>query len=297
MKEALKLALDETKDEDARLTALDDFEMLIENIDNANDMEKLDMWKPLQHLLQSPSSSNEIKANVLWIFGTASQNNPSAQNAYLSLPDSPFATILSVLSPTEGSSAVRSKAVYALSGLVKHNSRAVKLLGESGGWEVLKSALEDPDITVRRKVVFLLNALLTPNELVQRGGNDVRMREEASPTTAAVHPNSHASMTAESTETSAITSEALQRHGILDVAVKALVSPIPHGQDGDQEGDVDYEEKAVRLLFTYLVYVAGRLEAGQKMELGSWFHQHRQGGSHWDLEDEELILLEECLQS
>lgn len=72
------------------------------------------------------------------------------------------------------------------------------------------------------------------------------MREEASPTTAAVHPNSHASMTAESTETSAITSEALQRHGILDVAVKTLVSPIPHGQDGDQEGDVDYEEKAVR---------------------------------------------------
>lgn len=51
-----------------------------------------------------------------------------------------------------------------------------------------------------------------------------------------------------------------------------------------------------RLLFTYLVYVAGRLEAGQKMELGSWFHQHRQGGSHWDLEDEELILLEERLQ-
>ncbi len=28
MKEALKLALDETKDEDARLTALDDFEMV-----------------------------------------------------------------------------------------------------------------------------------------------------------------------------------------------------------------------------------------------------------------------------
>ena len=36
MKEALEIALDENRDEDARIQALDDFEMLVENIDNAN---------------------------------------------------------------------------------------------------------------------------------------------------------------------------------------------------------------------------------------------------------------------
>ena len=36
MKEALEIALDENRDEDARVQALDDFEMLIEHIDNAN---------------------------------------------------------------------------------------------------------------------------------------------------------------------------------------------------------------------------------------------------------------------
>ena len=36
MKEALDVALDEKRDEDARVQALDDFEMLAEHIDNAN---------------------------------------------------------------------------------------------------------------------------------------------------------------------------------------------------------------------------------------------------------------------
>ena len=36
MKEALEIALDENRDEGARIQALDDFEMLVEHIDNAN---------------------------------------------------------------------------------------------------------------------------------------------------------------------------------------------------------------------------------------------------------------------
>jgi len=36
MKEALEIALDENRDEDARVQALEDFEMLVEHIDNAN---------------------------------------------------------------------------------------------------------------------------------------------------------------------------------------------------------------------------------------------------------------------
>jgi hypothetical protein len=38
MKEALELALDEDMAEDARVRALDDLEMLVEHIDNANGM-------------------------------------------------------------------------------------------------------------------------------------------------------------------------------------------------------------------------------------------------------------------
>jgi hsp70-interacting protein len=36
MKEALEVAVDENQSNDTRIQALDDFEMLVENIDNAN---------------------------------------------------------------------------------------------------------------------------------------------------------------------------------------------------------------------------------------------------------------------
>ncbi len=106
MKEALAVAVDEKRDEDERLQALDDFEMLIEQIDNANsecrspitmserektnlyaaaDLEKLKMWEPLQALLTSPTSSEAIQRQILWILGTAVQNNPAAQHSVSSL--------------------------------------------------------------------------------------------------------------------------------------------------------------------------------------------------------------------
>lgn len=37
---------------------------------------------------------------------------------------------------------MRSKAVYALSGLLKHSAAAVRQLRDAGGWEALKASLE-----------------------------------------------------------------------------------------------------------------------------------------------------------
>jgi hypothetical protein len=44
------------------------------------DLGKLNMWQPLHNLLVSPSSSDTIKTQTLWVIGTAVQNNPSAQS-------------------------------------------------------------------------------------------------------------------------------------------------------------------------------------------------------------------------
>ncbi|KAH9886752.1 nucleotide exchange factors-like protein [Cubamyces lactineus] len=178
MKEALAVAVDESKDEDDRLQALDNFEMLIEQIDNANNMEKLKMWEPLHALLTNPSSSEEIQRQVLWILGTAVQNNPAAQHSYLAL--SPLSTLLSFLSPAARSGKTRAKAVYALSGLLKHNAAALRQMADAGGWDVLRNALEDSDISVRRKVAFLLNTLLVPTGTEeQEHAQEARAQEAA----------------------------------------------------------------------------------------------------------------------
>ncbi|KAI5120248.1 hypothetical protein M0805_007552 [Coniferiporia weirii] len=304
MMDALTVATDVGKSEDARLGALDDFEMLVENIDNANNIENMGMWSALRDLLTSPESSDDVRAAVLWIVGTAAQNNPAAQNAYLSLPDSPLLIILDHLAPGESSSKTRSKAVYALSGLLKHNARGVTLLEECGGWKVLKSALEDPDIAVRRKTVFFLNSLLVPSTssrpsapsaepsgIQMHGANLPNNDEPRQPE----YPNSHAGMTLESTTTSTTASAALKNYGITSDLVRGLVNPLPHGKNGDEEGDVDLEEKLVRLLHTYLILAGGQLDDDERRTLSSWIQMQRGKGVNWELESEELDALQDVL--
>ncbi|KAG8677924.1 hsp70 nucleotide exchange factor fes1, partial [Ceratobasidium sp. 395] len=172
MKEKLAFALDEAREEDERVEALDDFEMLVEQIDNANstlpvfgsfvnidariDLENLKMWEPLLGLMRSPVIG--VQRHAIWIMGTAVQNNSTAQAALLKRD--PIPHLLSLLTSGDCAGSTRSKVLYCLSGALKHNAEAVRQLDKAGGWEALKAALQDPDITVRRKTAFLLNTLL-----------------------------------------------------------------------------------------------------------------------------------------
>ena len=97
---------------------------------------------------------------------------------YLSLK--PLPTLLTFLTPTHSNShsaKTRSRAVYALSGLLKHNSAAVRQLTEANGWKVLKGALGDSDIGVRRKVAFLIGTLVLPAGGEEDLGDDDREAE------------------------------------------------------------------------------------------------------------------------
>ncbi|EKM82864.1 hypothetical protein AGABI1DRAFT_111428 [Agaricus bisporus var. burnettii JB137-S8] len=185
LKEDVSVAVDAERSEDDRLAALDHMEMLVENIDNANDLKKLDLWQPLLSLLDSTSSSTEIKVQVLWVLGTALQNNPAAQDVYLAYK--PLPTLLGFLTPSPSTTvATRSKALYTLSGLLKHNAPAVKELDnpESGGWVQLRGALQDPEISVRRKTAFLLNSLILPTNPNPVAAQQSTPRSIAPPTNA-----------------------------------------------------------------------------------------------------------------
>ncbi|KAI0062975.1 nucleotide exchange factors-like protein [Artomyces pyxidatus] len=318
MKEALTRARDEQLDEDERVAALDDLEMLVENIDNANDLNKLKMWPPIQELLTSSSSPNEVKMQTLWVVGTAVQNNPAAQKAYLSLD--PMSSILSFLAPSVRSSQLRSKAVYTLSGLLKHNAHAVDQFEQAGGWTALRNALEgqsfpfsspapcrpapcrpapatDSDIGVRRKAAFLLNTLLTPavaaSEADARAapstGAALHASETQQPNPAAppptVHPNSHASMLSDpaSVDTAPATLRAMRAHELVPALIRALASPTPHGPDGETEGDVDLEEKVVRLLYTYVDSHQGGFSEEEKRQLREFISEKESAPGEWHM--------------
>ena len=49
-----------------------------------------------------------------------------------------------------------------------------------------------------------------------------------------------------STMTSQFTVKALEEHGLLHALIRTLIAPVPYGQDGESEGDADFEENVVR---------------------------------------------------
>ena len=46
--------------------------------------------------------------------------------------------------------------------------------------------------------------------------------------------------------TSQLAVKAMEDRGLLRTLVRALTAPVPYGQDGESEGDVDFEQKVVR---------------------------------------------------
>lgn len=79
MKEKMEIATNKAADVDERVQALDDFEMLIELIDNANNMAVLKLWPPLIALFDD--EEDVVVQHALWIAGTAVQNNLKGQAA------------------------------------------------------------------------------------------------------------------------------------------------------------------------------------------------------------------------
>ncbi|KIJ61201.1 hypothetical protein HYDPIDRAFT_31504 [Hydnomerulius pinastri MD-312] len=294
MKEALEVAVDETKDGATRIAAMDDLEMACGFILRP-DLKKLNMWEPIHGLLGLPTTTDGLKVQTLWVLGTALQNNPAAQLAYLSLD--PLPGILSCLSPPSNSAEARAKAMYALSGLLKHNAAAVAGLRSADGWNALRTSLEDSDISVRRKTAFLLNTLLVPTSDERLHTPDAVHTPSSS--SAPVHPNSHASMLSDpsSTSTSAMTMEALQCESapegssLLDAFISALVEPVPFGPDGESEKDVEFQENIVRLLYTYSAQCRGAFSAAQRHSLRTFLNAITPADDLFSLTTEEFVAL------
>ena len=88
MKSSMMAIQDPKVPHEEKLVAFDNFEQLIEQIDNANNLEALGLWTPLIELLGSEDGSDDqtkvtesadLRRMAAWCIGTAVQNNPKSQ--------------------------------------------------------------------------------------------------------------------------------------------------------------------------------------------------------------------------
>ncbi|EED12439.1 Hsp70 nucleotide exchange factor (Fes1), putative [Talaromyces stipitatus ATCC 10500] len=115
MKESMAALLSDEVDLENKMVAFDNFEQLVETIDNANNMEPLGLWSPLVGLLQHEEA--DMRRMAAWCIGTAVQNNQKGQDKLLVLNALP--TLVS-LATSDSDSKVRRKSVYALSSAVRN---------------------------------------------------------------------------------------------------------------------------------------------------------------------------------
>lgn len=157
MRQNLELIENPECDDDNKLTAFDNFEMLIENIDNANNIENLQLWDRLISLLDS--ENEEFQTMTCSIIGTSVQNNDKAQSDFLKHPQG-FTKLITLAKNSEN---VRIKSLYALSNLIRNNKESYKHFDQDKGWELLGPIITDKEANdkVKLRSLSLLGAILS----------------------------------------------------------------------------------------------------------------------------------------
>ncbi len=109
-----------------RLVAFDNFEQLIENLDNANLMEPLNLWGDLLKCLKDEEA--EIKKYAAWCVGTAVQNNFKSQT--MLVKEGGIKPLVEVATSEKEEESVRRKAIYALSSAMRNMQSAMDAFTE-----------------------------------------------------------------------------------------------------------------------------------------------------------------------
>ncbi|CDK25542.1 unnamed protein product [Kuraishia capsulata CBS 1993] len=141
-----------------REIAFDNFEMLIENLDNANNIENLKLWPAL--ISQLDSSQEAIRKYACSCIGTALQNNTKSQEDFLK-HDGGIKKLIDI-AEHDSSEDVQLKALYALSNSIRHDDAAYAAFEKEQGWKLV-SPLLAPSVKdkVKLRVLSLLSALIS----------------------------------------------------------------------------------------------------------------------------------------
>ncbi|KAJ2902396.1 hsp70 nucleotide exchange factor fes1 [Zalerion maritima] len=109
-----------------KLVAFDNFEQLVESVDNANLLAKLGLWTPLLEQLGNKDAG--LRKMAAWCVGTAVQNNEQCQERLLAVGG--VEKLCSVATAEEEKKDVRKKAVYALSSAVRNYQPAMDVVAK-----------------------------------------------------------------------------------------------------------------------------------------------------------------------
>eukprot|EP01018_Ginkgo_biloba_P032477 Gb_06438 [translate_table: standard] len=137
---------------------LEELQEHVESIDMANDLHAIGGLVPLLGYLKNPHAS--VRARAAEVVTTIVQNNPRSQQ--LVMEANGLESLLSNFM-TDSDITVRTKALGAISSLIRHNKPAVAAFRLANGYSALRDALTTDDVRFQRKALYMMQYLLQEN--------------------------------------------------------------------------------------------------------------------------------------
>jgi hypothetical protein len=148
---------------ESRISYLDELEMMVESMDNANDLQPLHVWPELFLLLSDEEA--QVRKYAAWIIGTAVQNNEKAQNDFER--NGGIKAILQCLEKEQDISVIN-KVIYATSSAIRANSKNRDMFIDNGGFMLLNHILKNGDQQLGTRCIFLYVSLLNEAETSEK---------------------------------------------------------------------------------------------------------------------------------
>ncbi|SGZ56349.1 CIC11C00000001969 [Sungouiella intermedia] len=156
MRQAISVVENPEASDDDKLVALENFEMLIENLDNANNIENMKLWPAV--IAQLLNSNVEFQVLAASIVGIATQNNPDSQTAFLA-KDNGLSKLVQLASDSATPTSLVLKCLFAMASLVRNFQPGTEQFVKLGGLDAIKLQGSDHRMLLRK--LSLLSAVLS----------------------------------------------------------------------------------------------------------------------------------------
>lgn len=157
MKQAIMVIDNEEATLENREIAFDNFEMLIENMDNANNIENIKLWQSVIDKM-SAETPTSLRVYAASCAGIAVQNNPKSQEDFLKYDG--LALLISICNEEDVPTELRLKALFAISSLIRNFEAGYAKFDELNGWSAVKFN-ENEDHKVKLRILSLVSAILS----------------------------------------------------------------------------------------------------------------------------------------
>eukprot|EP00252_Welwitschia_mirabilis_P018218 TRINITY_DN4049_c0_g1_i1.p1 TRINITY_DN4049_c0_g1~~TRINITY_DN4049_c0_g1_i1.p1 ORF type:complete len:399 (+),score=116.93 TRINITY_DN4049_c0_g1_i1:258-1454(+) len=134
---------------------LEELQEHVESIDMANDLHSIGGLTPLLGYLKNPHPS--LRAKAAEVVSTIVQNNPKSQKLVV---EANGLELLLANFTSDSDITSRTKALGAISCLIRHNKPAISAFRLANGYAALKDALLTENVKFQRKALFLIQYLL-----------------------------------------------------------------------------------------------------------------------------------------